>query len=78
MRTTIDQAGRIVIPKPLREQVGMVAGEVEVVVDGNGVRIEPVLTEDRLEWKGNRLVVPATGSKVDDEMIRALRDAIRR
>ena len=42
MRTTIDKAGRVVIPKPLREQVGLAEGEVELVVDGAGVRIEPV------------------------------------
>jgi AbrB family looped-hinge helix DNA binding protein len=36
MRTTIDRAGRLVIPKPLREQLGFAAGmELELsVVNG--------------------------------------------
>jgi AbrB family looped-hinge helix DNA binding protein len=36
MRTTIDAAGRIVVPKPLREELGFAAGtELEVeAVDG--------------------------------------------
>jgi AbrB family looped-hinge helix DNA binding protein len=37
MRTTIDAAGRLVVPKPLREELGFSAGtEVEVTaVDGH-------------------------------------------
>jgi AbrB family looped-hinge helix DNA binding protein len=37
MRTTIDTAGRLVVPKPLREQLGFAAGtELEVTaVDGH-------------------------------------------
>ena len=36
MRTTIDAAGRVVVPKPLREQLGFAAGtELELeAVDG--------------------------------------------
>ncbi len=37
MRTTIDAAGRLVVPKPLREQLGFAAGtELELTaVDGH-------------------------------------------
>jgi AbrB family looped-hinge helix DNA binding protein len=37
MRTTIDAAGRLVVPKPLREELGFAAGaELEVTsVDGH-------------------------------------------
>jgi AbrB family looped-hinge helix DNA binding protein len=38
MRTTIDEAGRLVIPKALRDVVGLRLGEVEVRVDGAGPR----------------------------------------
>ncbi|MGL5816910.1 MAG: AbrB/MazE/SpoVT family DNA-binding domain-containing protein [Phycicoccus sp.] len=38
----MDQAGRVVIPKRLRDEVGITAGEVELVVDGSGIRVEPV------------------------------------
>ena len=42
MRTTIDKAGRVVIPRPLRDLVGLSEGEVEISCDGAGIRIEPV------------------------------------
>ncbi len=77
MRTTIDKAGRVVIPKPLREQVGLAEGEVELVVDGAGVRIEPVAASG-LEERSGRLVIPRTGAAVDDALVEALRAADRR
>jgi len=78
MRTTIDQAGRIVVPKALRDQIGLESGEVEVTVDNAAIRIEPVTT-DRLVEKGGRLVVPkAAGAAITDDLVRTLRDADRR
>jgi AbrB family looped-hinge helix DNA binding protein len=77
MRTTIDKAGRVVIPRVLREQVGLGAGEVEVAVDGAGVRIEPVAGEGLTEVAG-RLVIPASGVVVNDALVESLRDADRR
>ena len=77
MRTTIDRAGRVVVPKPLRDRLGLGPGAVEVVADGTGIRIEP-LAGETLEPRGERLVIPASGSAVDDETVRALRDADRR
>lgn len=67
----------MVVPRALREQVGLSAGDVEVTVDGSGVRIEPVAGEGLTEV-GGRLVVPASGTAVDDSLVRALRDADRR
>jgi AbrB family looped-hinge helix DNA binding protein len=77
MRTTIDSAGRLVIPKPLRERTGLGPGPVEVTVDGAGLRIEPV-SDDVLVEEDGRLVIPATGVAIDDDLVRALRDADRR
>jgi AbrB family looped-hinge helix DNA binding protein len=77
MRTTIDKAGRLVVPRELRERAGLVPGEVEVVLDGAGIRVEPVAGEGLVEEQG-RLVIPATGAAVDDETVRMLRDADRR
>ena len=48
MRSTIDKAGRLVIPKALRDSLGLVPGEVEVTPDGAGLRIEP-LANDQLQ-----------------------------
>ncbi|HKP09765.1 MAG TPA: AbrB/MazE/SpoVT family DNA-binding domain-containing protein [Gaiella sp.] len=77
MRTTIDKAGRVVIPRQLRDRVGITAGEVEITVDGAGVRIEPVAGEGLVDI-GGRLVIPASGVQVDDALVRELRDADQR
>jgi len=50
---------------------------VEVFIDGAGLRVEPVAREDLVEQHG-RLVIPAAGVELDDEMVRALRDAGQR
>lgn len=76
MRTTIDRAGRVVIPKPLREALGLQPGEVELVRDGAGVRIEPVLATG-LEERDGRLVIPSE-QPLDDETVRSLRLADQR
>lgn len=77
IRSTIDRAGRIVVPKALRDRVGLHAGEVELTVDGAAIRIEPVPGDGLVEERG-RLVIPSSGVPVDDELVRALRDADRR
>lgn len=77
MRTTIDKAGRLVLPKPLRDRIGLGAGEVDVFVDGAGLRIEPVAGDELTERDG-RLVVAGSGARVDDEMVQALRAADQR
>jgi AbrB family looped-hinge helix DNA binding protein len=78
MQATIDQAGRLVIPKQLRDQVGLRPGEVEVTVRGTGLRVEPLVGEDSLAERDGRLVIPATGSQIDDDLVRSLRDAGQR
>jgi len=57
MRATIDKAGRVVIPAPLRERAGLVAGtEVEVTLDDSGLRLERTAPGPRLVKVGRRLV----------------------
>jgi AbrB family looped-hinge helix DNA binding protein len=77
MRATIDQAGRLVIPKALRDTVGLVPGEVEVSADGAGLHIEP-LADDLLDDEDGLLVIPATDVTVSDELVRTLRNADQR
>lgn len=76
MRTTIDSAGRIVLPKALRLDVGIVPGEVEVVVDGNALRITPIATDQLVEDDG-LLLLPDGPSMTPDD-IRDLRLADQR
>jgi AbrB family looped-hinge helix DNA binding protein len=77
MRATIDKAGRLVIPKQLRDHVGLRAGEVEVTAEGAGLRAEP-LAADTLDQRDGRLVIPDSGVGIDDDLVRALRDAGQR
>jgi AbrB family looped-hinge helix DNA binding protein len=64
MRATIDTAGRIVIPKKLRDRAGLIPGsEVEVNACEGRIEIEPVYEEPRLEWRDGFLVaVPPDGT----------------
>jgi AbrB family looped-hinge helix DNA binding protein len=77
MRVPIDRAGRVVIPKSLRDEVGLRAGEVELVRDGAGIRLEPVAGAG-LEEYGDLLVIPPAGAPIDDDLVRRLRDADQR
>jgi AbrB family looped-hinge helix DNA binding protein len=76
MRTTIDKAGRVVIPREIRRRVGLEPGEVEITTDGAGVRIEAVGGDELVEVDG-RLAIPSSGIKIDDELVRELIDADR-
>ena len=72
MRTTIDKAGRVVLPKALRAAVGLEAGEVEVTVDGSGLRVESIAPRGLARERG-RPVIPATGSVIDAALVDGLR-----
>lgn len=77
MRSTIDKAGRLVIPKTLRDSIGLGAGDVEITIDGAGLHIEPI-ADDELREEDGLLVIPAAGEPVSDELVRTLRDADQR
>lgn len=77
MRVTIDKAGRLVIPKALRDEVGLTAGEIEIFREGAGIRLEPVPGAG-IKERGGRLVIPSVGIEVNDQTVRDLRDADQR
>ena len=63
MKTTIDKAGRVVIPAPLRERAGLTPGtEVEVTLDDSGLRLERTAPPPRLVRVGRRLVARPTAA----------------
>lgn len=77
MRTTIDRAGRLVIPRLLRERIGLTGGgEVDLELDGAGVRIEPVHGSD-LREDGDLLVIPAAGTPISGPAVHELIDGDR-
>ena len=61
MRTTIDKAGRVVIPAAIRDRAGLAAGsELEIREDELGIRLERVAPGPRLVRVGQRLVARPT------------------
>lgn len=77
MRATVDKAGRLVIPRALRDRIGLSAGgEVELELDGAAIRIEPTAGSE-LREVGDLLVIPATGTSISGSTVRELIDADR-
>ena len=61
MRTTIDKAGRVVIPAAARERAGLTPGtELRILVDEFGLRLERIAPGPRLVRVGRRLVARPT------------------
>jgi AbrB family looped-hinge helix DNA binding protein len=57
MRSTIDRAGRVVIPASIRERAGLTPGsELEITEDELGVRLQRVAPGPKLVKIGRRLV----------------------
>jgi len=77
MRTTIDKAGRLVIPKSMRLSLGLTEAEVEITVEGTGLRIEPVVGVE-LATEAGRTVIPPSGATLTDQAVQALRHADQR
>jgi AbrB family looped-hinge helix DNA binding protein len=78
---TLDQVGRIVIPKPMRVRLGIEAdSELEVSLDGTGLRLEPVRKQTRQVKlvSGFPVLNPAGKLVLTDEQIRELRDGDQR
>jgi AbrB family looped-hinge helix DNA binding protein len=63
MKTTIDRAGRVVIPAAIREKAGFTAGtELEVTIDDVSVRLIRRVPGPKLVRVGKRLVARPTMS----------------
>lgn len=80
MRTTIDKAGRVVVPKPLRQAIGLEAGPaVEIRASDGRIEMEPAPLEVRFERRGAVLVavpvqpVPAMPASVVERTAKSLR-----
>jgi len=78
METSMDSAGRIVVPKPLRDALGLTAGStVDISRYGAGLQLVPNGRTARLVDESGVLV--ATGeTAVDDDVVLGLIDSGRR
>jgi AbrB family looped-hinge helix DNA binding protein len=81
MQTTIDRAGRIVVPKSLRDELHLEGGTaLEIRVNNGRLEIEPLPTPMRLVRRGKGLV--ATTEKhlppIDADDVRAVVESLRR
>ena len=77
---TIDPAGRLVIPKSIREAAGLVPGMPLAITFREGrVEIEPAPTEVKIvERAGFTVAEPvAPVETLDHETVRAVRDKVR-
>ena len=80
MRTTIDAAGRVVIPKAMRERMGLAAGgEVELHERDTGVEVSPAPVVVRVERRGDGPVLTAdVDEPMTDDQVRDLVERVRR
>jgi AbrB family looped-hinge helix DNA binding protein len=78
MRTTIDKAGRVVIPKSVRDRLGLRPGTpLDVVVTDDAVHLRPAVPLAVVAERDGRLVA-VSDTPIDDAIVQDLRDAVSR
>ncbi len=81
MQTTIDGAGRVVVPKALRDALKLTGGSVlDVRVRDGVLEFEPVATPMRLVTRGKGLVATTDSPlpPIGPEDVRAVLESLRR
>ncbi|MEM1332183.1 MAG: AbrB/MazE/SpoVT family DNA-binding domain-containing protein [Actinomycetota bacterium] len=81
MVVTVDRAGRVVIPKEVRERLALTPDvELDVIVEGDSVRLQPVRRPGRriVEIDGWPVIERGGLDPVTDADVQRLRDADQR
>jgi AbrB family looped-hinge helix DNA binding protein len=69
---TIDKAGRIVLPKPIRQELHIEPGDTfEVETQGDEIKLRPVRRQARV-WKKRGVWVFSTGEPTTAESVNEL------
>jgi len=75
---TLDKAGRVVIPKPVRDKMHLDAGdELEILFEGESLTLRPVRVAARLRNKHGIWVFGGTGritAEETDSVLRGVRE----
>ncbi|MDR0779386.1 MAG: AbrB/MazE/SpoVT family DNA-binding domain-containing protein [Pseudomonadales bacterium] len=77
MQSTLDKAGRVIIPAAIRAHLGLVPGPVNIVIEGADVRITAI-APNKLVQRNGRTVIAAEGPALNTDDIRELRLADQR
>lgn len=78
MQATVDQVGRIVVPKVLRDRLGLIPGSiVDVSMYGDGLHVAPGGRTARLE-RHDGVLVAVSDTMITDDDVADLVDSIRR
>ena len=78
MQAIVDQVGRIVVPKALRDRLGLTPGSiVDISMYGDGLHIAPGGRTARLERRHGTLVA-VSDTTISDDDVADLIDSIRR
>jgi AbrB family looped-hinge helix DNA binding protein len=78
MEAKLDSVGRIVLPKPLRDALGLKPGAtVDVSLYGNGLQVVPGSRAARIEEQDGRLVAISKSPVADRDVFRLLDESRR-
>lgn len=81
MLVGIDRAGRVVIPKEVRDRLSLTPdSQLELDTEGDSIRLTPVRERSRsiVEIDGWPVIAPAEGHTVTDADVQRWRDADQR
>ncbi len=81
MKTTIDNAGRVVIPKRVRDEAGLHAGiELDVEFRDGRIQLEPAVLPMRVVERAGRPTIEVEGElpPLTDDNVRDVLERVRR